>query len=154
MRALMLAVAVAVVPAYSQAAALSAQTLENAVSKAAEITKQAKALSAPKVVAASAGVAAALRLDASGSLADKEWRSIYTGQYEKCYSVRFSNREGVPGYPDSYNTVIYVYANGQHVANLVNPGDSTDVCGTKIQVNGYGPYGKGISFYYATERRP
>lgn len=150
-------VAVAIAVASSASAAQTAPALESAVTKAAEITKQAKALArkgqeAPQ--ASAAGAAAGLRLDASGSVRHGENRLVYSGQYEKCYNIRFSSREGVPGYPNSYNTVMYIYANGKHIENLANPGESSDVCGTRIQVEGFCYSEKGTSFWYATERRP
>ena len=151
-------VAVAIAVATSASAAQAAPALETAVTKAAEIIKQAQDFGARKVLAAkqakrAEGVAAGLRIDAGGSIRHKELRLVYGGPNERCYSIGFRSREQEPG--DPYKTVIYIYANGKHIENLNNPGDATDVCGSRIEVEGYGgAVERGISFWYAIERRP
>ena len=150
----LLAATVAVIPAVGHAA--PAASLESAVGQAAAIAKQAKDFAANKAQAARRSEAAPkFALDASGSIRKDEWRLVYSGQYEKCYTIRFSDRQGVPGYPDSYRTSqILVYANGQHVENLSNPGESSDVCGTKIHLKGWSSDSVGSMTWQAVERRP
>lgn len=131
----------------------SFSSVEAAAAKAAQISKQAKESAArqPKFAAVQAGYA----LEAGGTVRHNETRLVYIGQTERCYSLTFTQRNGVPGYPDSFTrTVISVYVNGQHVENLRNPGESTDVCGTKIQVTGWTPDEQGTMSWYAVERRP
>ncbi len=149
----LLAAVVAILPSLSHAA--PAASLESAVGKAAEIAKQAKEFSKKKAQAARPEAAPKFALDAGGSLRNKETRLVYSGQYEKCYNISFTQRQGVPGSPDSYTrSTILVYANGQHVENLSNPGESTDVCGRIIKIEGWTPYGDGTIYWQAVERRP
>lgn len=155
--ALMLAAASAA--AQTVSAPGDAASFEGAASKAAEFMKQAKEFGARKAKEAppakrAVGVLASYALEAGGSVKHNESRLVYIGQSERCYSITFSDRQGVPGYPDSYKTVISVYVNGQHVENLSNPGESTTVCGTKIQLKGFCYAEKGTSFWSAVERRP
>jgi len=141
------------------ATAASAAQLEDAAPKAAEITKQAKDLGTQSAKEASAAkrslvMLASYQLEAGGSIKSGEWRLVYSGQSERCYTITFTDRQGVPGYPDSYRTLISVYTNGELVENLSNPGDSTSVCGTKIHLKGFCYDQKGTSFWSAVERRP
>lgn len=128
-------------------------SMEAAAAKAAQMSKQAKESAArqPKIILAQSSYA----LEARGTVYHNETRLVYFGQSEKCYSLTFTQRTGVPGYPDSFTrTVISVFVNGQLVENLNNPGETTDVCGTKIQVKGWTPDQQGSMSWYALERRP
>lgn len=147
----------------SVAAAPLGPTLEDAGAKAADITKQAKETRAQadlqvQQAKRAAGVWRMANYNVTGSVTNEEWRMVYSGQYERCYNIRFTDRTGVPGYPDSYKIRLDIYANGKALEALSNPGESTDVCGTKIHVKGVGydtsSYNSGKAFFVAEERRP
>lgn len=74
----------------------------------------------------------------AGSLRGKQWGTIYTGAEVKCYKIKFTSFTGPLS--DGSGPGIGIYVDGDQAKNQVGKltaGQSTDVCGRKIQVYGF-----------------
>jgi hypothetical protein len=69
-----------------------------------------------------------------GSLANDEWGTVYFGDLERCYAIKYVYTQ--PSHSKGEMSKIFIWINKRQVATLLQD-QSTDVCGKKIEVSGW-----------------
>lgn len=79
---------------------------------------------------------------ASGTLTGNEWRVVYSGSTERCYTITFVRQVG------ESQLRIQIESNGVYRALLYGPNESADICGNNITIRTY-LYSNSIAYWDA-----